>query len=89
MESIGVLRKIDELGRIVLPIEVRRTVNLSEKDSCEISVDGGNIILRPVKNTTQCEFCGKEEELMCWTNHLMCRSCIKELSEKAKPIENT
>ena len=45
MKSTGIVRKVDELGRIVLPIELRRTMNIEEKDSLEIYVDGANIIL--------------------------------------------
>ena len=45
MKSTGIVRRVDELGRIVLPIELRRTLNIAEKDSLEISVDGSSILL--------------------------------------------
>ena len=46
MKSTGIVRKVDELGRIVLPIELRRTMDIAEKDAIEIYVDGASIILR-------------------------------------------
>ena len=46
MKSTGIVRKVDELGRIVLPIELRRTLDIAEKDSIEIYVDGSSIILK-------------------------------------------
>ena len=56
MKSTGVTRKIDELGRVVLPIELRRTLDLNEKDSLEIFVEGKQIILQ--KYERGCIFCG-------------------------------
>ena len=56
MKSTGIVRKVDELGRIVLPIELRRTLNIDEKDSLEIYVDGASVILR--KYEPSCVFCG-------------------------------
>ena len=46
MKSTGIVRKVDELGRIVLPIELRRTLDIAEKDAIEIYVDGASIILK-------------------------------------------
>ena len=46
MKSTGIVRRVDELGRIVLPIELRRTLNIAEKDSLEIYVDGNSIMLK-------------------------------------------
>ena len=70
--STGIVRKVDELGRIVLPIELRRTLNIAERDSMEIFVDGGSIILKkyepePVKSGRGkkyiCEICKREMEM--------------------------
>ena len=69
IKSTGIVRRIDELGRIVLPIELRRTMKIADRDSVEIYVDGGSIILRkyepePVKTgkgkKNICEICKKE-----------------------------
>lgn len=55
MKSTGIVRKVDELGRIVLPIELRRTLDISEKDTLEIYVEGSAIVLR--KYRPSCIFC--------------------------------
>ena len=71
IKSTGIVRKVDELGRIVLPIELRRTLNIAERDSMEIFVDAGTIILKkyepePVKTGKGkkyiCEICKREIE---------------------------
>ena len=55
MKSTGVVRRVDELGRIVIPIELRRTLDIAEKDALENYVDGEQIIL--IKNEPACIFC--------------------------------
>lgn len=65
MKSTGIVRKVDELGRIVLPIELRRTLTIAERDSMEIFVDGASIVLKkyePEKSKKKivCEVCKKE-----------------------------
>ena len=70
-KSIGIVRKVDELGRIVLPIELRRTLNIAERDSMEIFVEGESIILKkyepePAKSARGkkhiCDICKREME---------------------------
>ena len=56
IKSTGIVRKVDELGRIVLPIELRRTLDIAEKDAIEIYVDGTSIVLK--KYQPSCIFCG-------------------------------
>ena len=56
MKSTGIVRKVDELGRVVLPIELRRTLDIAEKDALEIYVDSDRIVLR--KYEPACIFCG-------------------------------
>ena len=73
MKSTGIVRKVDELGRIVLPIELRRTMSIEEKDSLEIYVDGSNIILH--KYQPSCVFCGGTYE----TKNI-CRECKEKIS---------
>ena len=66
MKSTGIVRKVDELGRIVLPIELRRTLSIAERDSMEIFVDGGSIVLKKYepelskKKKNICDVCKKE-----------------------------
>lgn len=83
VKSTGVVRKVDELGRVVLPIELRRTLNIDEKDSLEIFVDGDKIILR--KYAPGCTFCDDTDELDYLFGKPVCKVCagrIKELVSK-------
>ena len=75
MKSTGIVRKVDELGRIVLPIELRRTLDIAEKDSIEIYVDGSSIILKKYEPT--CVFCG----ITVYKGKNVCANCIKELKK--------
>lgn len=80
MKSTGIVRKVDELGRIVLPIELRRTFGIAEKDALEIYVDGENIILR--KYEPGCIFCGNAKDIEVFKNRNVCSECMAELKEK-------
>lgn len=80
MKSTGVVRKVDELGRIVLPIELRRTYNIEEKDALEIYVDGENIILK--KYEPACIFCGDAKNVNNYKGKNICSGCLTELSNK-------
>jgi len=79
MKSTGIVRKVDELGRIVLPIELRRTLGIDEKDSLEIYVDGSSVILR--KYEPSCIFCGDAADVVSYKGKNVCRACLKELIE--------
>lgn len=79
MKSTGIVRKVDELGRIVLPIELRRTLNIDEKDSLEIYVDGSSVILR--KYEPSCIFCGDAGDVIRYKGKNICRSCLAEMSK--------
>ena len=59
MKSTGIVRRVDELGRVVIPIELRNKFNISEKDPIEIYVDGSSIILK--KYEQSCIFCGTQK----------------------------
>ena len=80
MKSTGIVRKVDELGRIVLPIELRRTLDIAEKDALEIFVDGDNIILH--KYHPSCIFCDSTKHLITYQGKNVCPACIKTLREK-------
>lgn len=80
MKSTGIVRKLDELGRIVLPIELRRTLNLAEKDAVEIYVDGENIILK--KYQPNCTFCGEGKNLVDYKGKMICSKCAKAIYDK-------
>lgn len=78
MKSTGIVRKVDELGRIVLPIELRRTLNIAEKDSLEIYVDGNSIILK--KYQPACIFCDGAKDIVIYKGKNICSACLKELA---------
>lgn len=73
MKSTGIVRKVDELGRVVIPIELRRTLSIAEKDSLEIYVDNDRIVLR--KYEPACIFCGSMEDTTLFKNKMVCRCC--------------
>ena len=77
MKSTGSVRKVDELGRIVLPIELRRTMDIAEKDAIEIYVDGASIILRKYEPT--CIFCGDAKNVINYRGKNICPNCLKEM----------
>lgn len=78
MKSTGIVRKIDELGRIVLPIEMRHTMHIEPRDSMEIFVDGNSIILR--KYEQECIFCGSTKKVSVFKDRCVCENCRKGLS---------
>lgn len=79
MKSTGIVRKIDELGRVVLPMELRRTLNLNIKDSIEIFVEGEQIILQ--KYEPCCIFCGEAANVTTFKDKNICEKCKKEISK--------
>lgn len=79
MKSTGITRKIDELGRIVLPIELRRSLEIGEKDAVEIYVEDDSIILK--KFRTSCIFCGSEENIIDFKGKSVCADCIAQLKK--------
>lgn len=78
MKSTGIVRKVDELGRIVLPIELRRTLDIEEKDSLEIYVDGSSIVLK--KYQPACVFCDDASDVVNFKGKIVCRNCLKEMT---------
>ena len=74
MKSTGIVRKVDELGRVVIPIELRRTLGIGEKDALEIYVDGERIMLK--KYEPACIFCGNAENVVV----LQGQNCLQFLS---------
>lgn len=77
MKSTGIIRRVDELGRVVIPIELRNKFNISEKDPIEIFVDGTSIILR--KYEPNCIFCGTTKKLISYNNKLVCTKCADKI----------
>jgi len=77
VKSTGIVRKVDELGRIVIPKELRTTLNIEEKDSLEIYVDGEHIILK--KYEPACIFCANAKDVQVYKGKNICPSCLNEL----------
>ena len=77
MKSTGIVRKVDELGRIVLPIELRRSYDLAVKDAIEIYTDDDMIILKKFQRS--CVFCGKTENLVDYKGKSICADCATEI----------
>ena len=78
MKSTGIVRKVDELGRIVIPIELRRTLGIDVKDALEIYVDGEKIVLK--KYEPACLFCGSADDVKHYLNRIVCHECIAKLA---------
>lgn len=79
MKSTGIIRKVDELGRVVIPIEIRNQFNIVEKDPIEIYVEGSTIVLRKFEES--CIFCGNTENLTEFNDRLICQECSKKISD--------
>ncbi len=77
MKSTGIVRKIDELGRIVLPIELRRTLDIGEKDQVEIYVEQDTVVLKKYKTT--CVFCNSSENVVDFKGKNICADCIAQI----------
>jgi len=80
MKSTGIVRKVDELGRIVIPMELRRTLDIAEKDSLEIYTEGGQIILKKYQPT--CVFCGEGKNMANYKGKNICTSCLSEIKNR-------
>jgi len=79
MRSTGVVRKIDEMGRVVLPSELRRTFAINENDPMEIYVDGNTIILK--KYEPACIFCGQAKDVALYKSKNICPDCMRDLKK--------
>ena len=79
MKSTGMVRKIDALGRIVIPKEIRETYGIKENDPLEILSDGNTLILR--KYEPACTFCGSTKDTVAYESKIICRKCLDKLSK--------
>ena len=78
MKSTGIIRKVDDLGRIVLPIEIRRTLDIAERDELEIYLDDDKVVLK--KYEPSCIFCGSSCGLVTYHGRNVCMECIENMS---------
>lgn len=77
MKSTGIVRPVDELGRIVLPMELRRIFSIGKKDSLEIYVDDQHIILK--KYQPACIFCNSSDGISSFKNKNVCKDCMDQI----------
>ena len=77
MKTTGMIRQLDALGRVVLPIELRRTLDINTRDMLEILVEGNSIILR--KYEPNCLFCGSSSGLTPYKDKQICKRCLSEI----------
>lgn len=80
MKSTGIVRKIDNLGRVVLPIELRRVFDIDREDPVEIFVDDNYIMLK--KYQPACIFCGDAKDVIDYKSKKICVSCLEEMKNK-------
>lgn len=86
VKATGIVRKVDELGRIVLPIELRRTLDIAEKDPLEIYVEGTSIVLK--KYQPSCIFCGEAKNVVEFKEKNICPRCMRELQNSKSSRDN-
>lgn len=77
MKSTGIVRKVDELGRIVIPMELRKSLDIKERDPLEIFTDNGAIVLKKYSNT--CVFCGEGEDIIEFGRKHICPACLAKI----------
>ncbi len=80
MKSTGIVRKVDDLGRIVLPAELRRLLELDDRAEVEIYTEGDTVVLK--KHRPSCVFCGSQKDLREFRGSSICDACRKALTEE-------
>ena len=80
MKSTGIVRKVDVLGRVVLPKELRNTLHIAQKDPLEIYVEGDTIILK--KYEPACIFCGNAGDVVNFKDKKVCKDCSAEMGQQ-------
>ena len=80
LRPVGDIRRVDRLGRIVIPVNVRKMFDLQEGSPLEMFIDGDKIVFR--KYISQCAFCGSSENLKSLNDNFICESCLAKLNNK-------
>lgn len=80
MRPTGIVRKLDDLGRIVLPIELRRTLDIAERDELEIYLEDDKVVLK--KYEPSCIFCGSTRGLVTYCGKNVCTCCIRKMNQE-------
>ena len=79
MKSTGIVRNLDELGRVVIPKEIRKKLNIEQKDPIEIFIEGNSIVLKRYENG--CIFCNNSKDLQLYKEKLICKKCLEKISQ--------
>jgi transcriptional pleiotropic regulator of transition state genes len=79
MKSTGIVRRIDDLGRIVVPMELRRTLGIGDRDALEVYVEGSAIVLK--KYEPACLFCGDARDVINYRGHNICKQCLEAMKK--------
>jgi len=82
LKSTGIVRRVDRLGRLVLPMELRTTLDIQENDSLEIFVEDSTIILK--KYCPACIFCSHTEDILVYNGKNICKRCVAELLSRTE-----
>ncbi len=82
MKKTGMTRPIDQLGRIVLPVEIRKSLDIKPEDRLDIEIDDNKIILKKIHE--ECAFCGADENLITYNGKSVCRSCAESIGRYVK-----
>lgn len=86
MKNKGIIRNVDKQGRVVIPNEMRKQINIEgENDAVEILLEGDSIVIR--KHRPACFFCDKLDEMVEYNGYRVCVECAKKLKELADEIE--
>jgi len=80
MGDTGIVRRVDDLGRIVIPMELRRTLGINVKDPMSISVEGERVILEKFRDA--CMFCGSRDDIETVKDHPVCKACLEDIKKK-------
>jgi transcriptional pleiotropic regulator of transition state genes len=86
MRATGIVRKVDELGRIVLPKELRRKFGINVGDGLEIFVDGESVILQ--RYAPACVFCHSADDTIAHAGKYICRACFDQIAKNIMPINS-
>lgn len=79
MKTTAITRQLDKMGRVVLPVELRKNLKINPGDFLEIYVDGDRIIL--CKDTDSCVFCGSNENVLEFRGKCICSGCMEQLKK--------
>lgn len=77
MRATGITRRLDKLGRITLPMELRRSMEIGDSDLLEVFVEGNNIVMQKVERG--CMLCGQVKDTVAFKAKRVCRNCLKDL----------